>query len=186
MLRVPYVGTTRAMQPADLSDPTKPKPPALNPSLAAVEGRVIEFVEQAFEWPQMAYHFYPYYWRPSPSWPSAMVMQDADANFTDFLRAGSARLVVPVRPGFEIAVCHHLGVKPLIPWRAGTPPIVDEEPYLSIAEEIKSSETALEKPVRIDKPWPVKLPTTLVILRDEVDQLPVFRQPTNGDEDETP
>jgi len=115
-----------------------------------------------------------------------MVMQDADANFTDFLRAGSARLVVPVRPGFEIAVCHHLGVKPLIPWRAGTPPIVDEEPYLSIAEEIKSSETALEKPVRIDKPWPVKLPTTLVILRDEVDQLPVFRPPTNGDEDETP
>jgi hypothetical protein len=182
MLRVPYLGNTVGMKPADLSDPTKPQPPALDPPRAAVEGRVIEFVEQAFEWPQMAYHFYPYYWKRRAAWPNSMVLQDADPAFTDFLRAGSARVVVPVRPGFELAVCHHLGVRPIIPWRAGTPPIVDAEPYISIAEEIKSSQTSLEKPARIDKPWPVKLPTTLVILRDAVEELPVYRLPTPDDD----
>jgi hypothetical protein len=183
MLRVPYLGSTVGMKPADLSDPTQPRPPELDPPRAAVEGRVIEFVEQAFEWPQMAYHFYPYYWKRRATWPSSMVLQDADPVFTDFLRAGSARVVVPVRPGFELAVCHHLGVKPIIPWRAGTPPIVDAEPYISIAEEIKSSQTSLEKPVRIDAPWPVKLPTTLVILSDAADELPVYRLPTPSADD---
>src|SRR5438270_6601581 len=104
MLGVSAVGVGGGVAPFDLSDPNNPKPPVLNPPVAAVIGRQIQFVEQAFEWPQMTYRLYPYYWKPSASWRNAMLLDDPDPTFAEFLRAGSARVVVPVRPGFELAV----------------------------------------------------------------------------------
>lgn len=177
MLEVPGIGIGGAVSQADFSDPAAPVPPALNTTIAAAIGRQIQFVEQAFEWPQMTYRLYPYYWKPQTTWTQAISLNDANPAFGDFLRAGSARLVVPVRPGFEIAVCSHLGIKPPLPWGAGRPPILDADPYISIAEEIKSSQTSLTTPVLIDTPWIVRLPTTLVKLKDD-SVLPVFRQPT--------
>jgi hypothetical protein len=178
MLEVPYIGTGGAVNPFDVTtDPTNPRAPALHASKAAIIGRHIQFVEHAFEWPQLTYRLYPYYWKAEPEWHKAMVLDDPDATFAEFLRAGSARIVVPIRPGFEIAVCSHLGVNPPLPWQAGQPAILDADPYLSLAEEIKSSQTSLTVPVRIDKPWIVKLPTTLVKLKDDPELL-VFRDPT--------
>jgi hypothetical protein len=178
MLEIPDLGTGGVLDPADLkTNPTTP--PLLHPDLAAVMGRIVQFVEQAFEWPQMTYWLYPYYWKAKSQWPQAIVLENADPAFGDFLRAGSARVVVPVRPGFELAVCHHLGVNPPLPWQAGSPPIIDDEPYLSIAEEIKSAQTPSAPPVRIDTPWPVRLPTSLIHLQDGSD-LPVFRPPTGS------
>jgi hypothetical protein len=140
-------------------------------------GSHVQFVEQAFEWAQLTYRLYPYYWRPEDQWPSAIADDTSDLELAEFVKAGSARLVVPVRPGFELAVCNYLGVAPPLPWRAGIPPIVDEDPYLAIADEIKSAQAATQDPVRIDRPWLVRVPTTLVKLRDGSD-LPVFREPT--------
>ena len=181
MLNVSVLGAAGAVDPYDITDPTRTKPPELHPEKAALFGRQIQFVEQAFEWAQLTYRLYPYYWKPRTAWAKAMTLQDADPGFAEFLRAGSARLVVPVRPGFELAVCSHLGVKPPLPWQAGKPPIVDAEPYLSLAEEIKSSQTTLGKaPVRVDTPWIVRLPTTLVKLKGDAD-LPVFRAATPPD-----
>jgi hypothetical protein len=177
MLEVPGIGLGGATTQPDFSDPANPVPPAVNMPLAATIGRYIQFVEQAFEWPQITYRLYPYYWKSQSAWPAAISLDDANPAFADFLRAGSARVVVPVRPGFEIAVCSHLGIKPPLPWVAGKPPIIDADPYISIAEEIKSSQTSLITPVRIDTPWIVRLPTTLVRLKDDA-QLPVFRAPT--------
>ena len=182
MLEVPLVGVGGSLDPADTSDLTKPKPPVLHPGKAAVAGRTIQFVEQAFEWPQMTYFLYPYYWKAEVDWPGATQLTHPDPAFADFLRAGCARVVVPVRPGFEAAVSYHLGVWPRLPWQAGTPPIVDLDPYISIAEEIKSAQTSLARPVRIDEPWLVHLPTTLVKLKDD-DKLPVFREPTDPGEE---
>ncbi len=181
MMGVPGLGASGAVDPFDLTDPTQPRPPQLHAEVAALHGRQIQFVEQAFEWAQLTFRLYPYYWKPRTSWAQAMALQDADPAFAEFLRAGSARLVVPVRPGFELAVCSHLGISPVLPWQAGKPPIVDAEPYLSIAEEIKSSQTTLgQAPKRVDTPWIVRLPTTLVKLKADAN-LPVFREPTPPD-----
>ena len=177
MLQVPGIGVGGAVSQPDLSDPTAPVPPQLNPTLAAAIGRQIQFVEQAFEWPQLTYRLYPYYWKPQTAWPAAMSINDPNPAFGDFLRAGSARMVVPVRPGFEIAVCSHLGINPPLPWGAGKPPIIDADPYISIAEEIKSAQTDLTIPQRVDTPWIVRLPTTLVKLKED-SELPIFREPT--------
>jgi hypothetical protein len=181
MMHVSVLGLAGAVDPYDLSDPQEPKPPELHAEVAALYGRQIQFVEQAFEWPQLTYRLYPYYWKPRTTWAQAIALQDADPAFAEFLRAGSARLVVPVRPGFELAVCSHLGINPPLPWQAGKPPIVDAEPYLSIAEEIKSSQTTLgQPPRRIDTPWIVRLPTTLVKIKADA-ELPKFRDATPAD-----
>jgi hypothetical protein len=185
MLGVPLVGSGAGTVAADLSDPDDPTPPGLVPQQAAAAGRLVQFAEQAFEWPQLTYRLYPYYWRREADWPAAMQLDHPDPAFADFLRAGGARVVVPVRPGFEAGVCHHLGVRPQLPWKAGSPPVVDLDPYLSIAEEIKAAETTLTKPVRVDEPWLVRLPTTLVRLKGDGD-LPVFRAPTKVTPEPTP
>src|SRR4029077_692540 len=62
----------------------------------------VKFFEQAFEWKQMAYLFYPYYWADKCSWID--LLQESEANdpvFAAFLQSGMARMVVPVRRGFE-------------------------------------------------------------------------------------
>ena len=40
----------------------------------SVEGPFIRFIEQAFEWENMAYLFYPYFWSRKPQWPERMTL----------------------------------------------------------------------------------------------------------------
>lgn len=66
------------------------------------EGNVVKFFEQAFEWENMTYIFYPYYWGKKVNWMSLKNAEDpADPLFTKFLQAGYARVMVPARPDFE-------------------------------------------------------------------------------------
>lgn len=74
---------------------------------AAAEGVFIQFFEEAFDWANMAYRFYPYYWTRKEDWPTLVTLRDSDPLFASFLAAGSARLRIPVQPGFESAVCHY-------------------------------------------------------------------------------
>ena len=73
---------------------------------AEAQGSYIRFFEQAFEWEQMIYLFYPYFWGTKFFWMFKMSIEEADPLFKDFLKAGAARVTVPVRPGFEKAVAH--------------------------------------------------------------------------------
>ena len=47
------------------------------------------------------YFFYPYFWGRKPLWVTKLLLDDTDPLFAEFLRAGEARAVVPVRPGFS-------------------------------------------------------------------------------------
>ena len=82
--------------------------PQFDLSRAAVEGPYIRFFEQAFEWEHIAYVFYPYFWGRKDDWSKNVLLDDNDPMFAEFLRAGAARVVVPVRPGFEEAVASFL------------------------------------------------------------------------------
>lgn len=66
------------------------------------------FCERAFEWPQMTYWFYPYFWGRSELWADRLRLADADPLHQHFLRAGAARVLVPVTPGYEERVLHYL------------------------------------------------------------------------------
>jgi hypothetical protein len=169
-----------------IADPVKdklfPRPnvPSLNLGTIAGgdQGGFIRFFEQAFEWEQMMYLFYPYYWGRRQNWYPNALFDNADPLFAEFLKAGAARVVVPVRPQLEADVRYFLTTGQI--WRGGGLPEITNTDYLPITEEIKARDNApgTEKPA--GDPWEVTLPTTLVRLRDD-DSLPIWKKfPVNG------
>lgn len=105
---------------------------------ARAEGRYIQFFENAFEWKNMTYIFYPYFWGKKEDWVTISQISDDDPLYTRFLQAGAARVQVPVRPGFEISLGHYLqGTM----WH-GEGTIANTEnsipdPYVSVLDELK-------------------------------------------------
>jgi hypothetical protein len=137
---------------------------------AALTAGEIQFIEQAFEWENMTFVFYPYFWTGMDKWAALSDVPDgADPQFARFLRSGSARVVVPARPGFESQV--QLYVDTGVLWGGGPVPAVDDPEYLSVAEEIRVQTGAAERGEPGDW-WDVKLPTALVAVDTEA-QFPV-------------
>jgi hypothetical protein len=146
-------------------------------SEAEAEGRYIRFFEQAFEWEQMTYLFYPYFWGRKANWAVRALMQDVDPQFAEFLKAGAARIVVPVRPGFEPALAHFLDTGEI--WDGADPPTLTSPLYVSIIDEIKERTDAPGTEIAQGDPWEVRLPTTLTRLRPD-GSLPTWTKQPDG------
>ncbi|MFF0476566.1 hypothetical protein [Streptomyces sp. NPDC004284] len=127
-------------------------------------GSVVAFFERAFEWENLMYTCYPYYWARPLRWQEMLLAQDADPQFEAFLKAGAARVVVPVRPGFEAALAHYHETGDV--WMGEEIPDMYGDHYLSIIEEIKAANRAPGQEVCVEQ-WEVALPTTLVLLKDD-------------------
>lgn len=90
---------------------TEPLPPTFSPTLSGVEadawfqailfGDFVKFIHQAVEWENLLYFLYPYFWGSETIGRDKMLFEHADPEHERFLRAGYARIVLPVRPGFE-------------------------------------------------------------------------------------
>ena len=98
---------------------------------------------------------------------------DPDPLFPEFLNAGFARVVFPVRAGFEDAVYHYLESPNGELWDGGDLPDAHSPLYVDIVAEMKEQQGADgdEDPAPDGKSWDVTLPTTLVKLRSD-DKLP--------------
>ena len=127
------------------------------------EGDYAQFCEQAFEWDELTYLYYPYFWMNKSDWLERFNLQSTDALFAEFLRAGYARVVVPVRPAYNDAVLYYLSSGGQI-WNGGDPPTIDDPLYVSIADELGDA-TAGRTPY--GEPWDVTIPTTLVYLKPD-------------------
>jgi len=155
----------------DLLDPSKPHYPRPNLDAAETQGRVARFFEEALEWENMNYFFYPYYWGRKETWYQRVLAQDDDPLFTNFLRAGEARVAVPVRPGFEPDILYFIRSGGQI-WKGAPLRDVHDTDYLSVAQEIKAAEhPELGTP---GDSWEVRLPTNQVYLRPD-SKLPVWQ-----------
>jgi len=143
--------------------------PELDLWAADTQGKYIRFFEQAFEWEHIAYYFYPYYWGAKDDWRQAALFDDPDPEFGAFLRAGAARVVFPVRPGFEAAIIYFLSTGLI--WNGGDPPDISASEYVPIVEEIEESLQHTGTEIPVGDPWEVRTPTTLVKLRKD-DKLP--------------
>ncbi|MEV8631965.1 hypothetical protein AB0395_09940 [Streptosporangium sp. NPDC051023] len=89
---------------------------------------LIRFVNQAIEWENVVTFLYSYFWDVPPSWQFIRQLRHPDPNRQAFLRAGSARVVLTVRKGWEERWMRYAeggGIGADIP-----------APYLSIAKEI--------------------------------------------------
>jgi hypothetical protein len=145
------------------------------PNLARADAQMpyVRFFEQAFEWEHLVYFFYPYFWGWKPGWSHRILLDDVDPLFADFLRAGAARAVFPVRPGFEAAVLHYLESGEI--WNGGPPPDVTDPMYVPIIKEIQEATGAPGNEAPQGDPWLVRLPTTLAKLRPH-DDLPEWKK----------
>ncbi len=123
------------------------------------------------------YLFYPYFWGRKVTWALKALLDDVDPQFAEFLRAGSARVVVPVRPGFAPALAHFMETGEI--WEGADPPTLNSPLYVSIIAEIKEREGAPGTEIAQGDPWDVRLPTTLVKLRAD-DKLPSWHKQANG------
>ncbi|MDH5414820.1 MAG: hypothetical protein OEW87_11835, partial [Flavobacteriaceae bacterium] len=121
----------------------------------------VKFFEQAFDWEIMSYLFYPYYWADQCKWIELFQSKDAaDPIFQAFLQSGMARIVVPVRIGFEEAVSYFMETGEI--WNGGGL-VLDSESdlYLSIVEEMQEIEGVVEEE------WQTTVPTSLTIVQNE-------------------
>jgi hypothetical protein len=143
--------------------------PEVSLANAEIQGDYVRFLEEAFEWEQMMYFFYPYYWGRKGRWPLHVLATDPDPQFSTFLNAGFARVVFPVRPGFEEGVLHLLETGQT--WSGGEPPNIGGDPYVSIITELQEQQRAPGNETPQGPAWEVTLPTTLVQLRND-DKLP--------------
>jgi hypothetical protein len=126
------------------------------------DGNIVQFFEQLFEWRLMTYLFYPYFWGRKSGWTEIYRIEDVDPLFMAFLRAGFARVVVPVRPGYERAALRFLADGSL--WDGGETPGVDSPMYVAIENELKQAVGEVDPTI---KPWDITLPTTLTVLQCE-------------------
>lgn len=154
-----------------VAEPTSTEPlPVIDVSESLTEARQVRFGEQAFEWINSTYVFYPYFWSAQDGWFDALAETDTDPVFQSFLRAGYARVQVPVRPGFERSVLYYLYTGRL--WRGGEPPLIGDESYLPIVEELaEATGMALSDATPYGEPWTYRLPTTLVALDNDVSDI---------------
>lgn len=153
--------------------------PQLNISEAETEGPYIRFFEQAFEWEQMMYIFYPYFWSQKNKWVEKIHIQDTDPLHAEFLKAGAARVMLPVREGFVAPVAHFMETGET--WNGGdVPDDISSPTYVSIINEIKERQAdPLKETKHGEDTWEVRLPTTLVKLRQSSD-LPEWYKDEEG------
>ncbi|TBN06813.1 hypothetical protein EYD45_02700 [Hyunsoonleella flava] len=102
------------------------------------ENESVKFYEQSFDWGNMLYAFYPYYWGRKEGWINKLNLKDNDPLFEKFLKAGYARVLVPIRLGFERQIYNSNMIKIEIPDIDSSYLMEDEfaENSLAIIEEI--------------------------------------------------
>jgi hypothetical protein len=140
---------------------------------AVLLGSYIRFFEQAFEWDHLMYAVYSYFWGRKDQWMRKVPIEDSDEAFADFLRAGAARVVIPVRLGFENAVIHFME-KGVI-WDGGDPPEINSPLYIPLVAEIKQAQANAGSEQPYGDPWTFKVPSNLVALRPD-DSLPAWKE----------
>ena len=160
--------------------------------------RLCLIYEHAFAWENMSYVLYPYFWADNRNdgWSLHTSRSESDENWAQFLRAGAARVVVPVRDGF--VRLEGLGVpssdgtanppspNPLQMLQEDISAILDEtltfDDLLSISSS-KALSAAKESALRAQvmsqwvehEHWFVRTPTELVILRPLSAGLPAWK-----------
>ena len=146
-------------------------PPEFDVIDAFYEGKYIQFFEQAFEWENITYLYYPYFWGRLSEWVDKSTTYDTDPLFTKFLQAGAARVVIPVHPSYNDAILYYLETGLI--WNGGDSPRLDDPLFISIAEELRNQTDDLVNAEKVGDPWEVVLPTTLVYLQKDSD-LPTY------------
>ncbi len=128
----------------------------------------IKFAENCFEWDILTYQLLPYYYGATSRWRKLYNLTEDDPQMQAFMQAGSAKVIVPVRPGFEEQALHLLANGYSHPLSTGGMlPAINSDIYYSVMEEIWESRQneADQTPTPVGEPFKIKVPTSLVVLQ---------------------
>jgi hypothetical protein len=159
-------------QGLDALAPAVGQPPSwreIDFDLARASAPIIQFFEQAFEWGSLSYILYPYFWADRTRWDELNDITSANPDYERFLKAGSARVVVPARPAMASAVMHWLVYRR--PFLGRPLPLPGDPLYVSLAQEIRDLTQPPTDGVPGDS-WEARVGTSLLWL-EESDTLPV-------------
>lgn len=94
-------------------------------------GEFIKYLHNAIEWENVLYFTYPYFWDDNSLWDFKKFLFHPDPTHRVFLRAGAARVVLTIRPGFEASFTQLIetGAFSSLP---------GPHPYVTIAQEIQN------------------------------------------------
>jgi hypothetical protein len=145
------------------------------------EPRYLQFFDQGFEWNEMTYNFYPPFkdHKHQEATLSALKYSDNDPLFTSFLQAGSARVLVPVRPEYNLSILYYLSTGMI--WSGENALTPTTEQYLSIVNQLKilsegRHQYHQEKHERKyeNQSWEFTIPTSMIVVQDS-SELPQFK-----------
>jgi hypothetical protein len=142
----------------------------------------IRFFEQAVEWEHLECAFLPYFWGSRTSWVNKLLGTEGDPQFRDFLGSGAARVVLPIRPGYEKAFEKFLNT--------GTTPTTDDlldvggPLWASLVAQLRAQGAENDVETAVGKPWEFRIASDLVRARRD-DLLPKWTL-TGNDWAETP
>lgn len=149
----------------------KMKYPAANLPEAKRKGRLVKFLDQAFEWEKLSYLFYDYFYANMPRWVELINRDSADAVWTAFLSAGQARVLIAVTPKYEVAVQHFLDTRE--PWEGtDADPVLDDPLFIPLFDEVRSRTADRSGGTPCGDPWTYRVPVPLPYLRGSSTGLP--------------
>jgi hypothetical protein len=101
-------------------------------------GEYIKFVQTAIDWNNVIVFLYPYFWDTYWNQDEKLFLDHPDAIHREFLRAGAARIVLAIKPGFEEDV-----VSLLDQGQLGKLPV--NHPFQKIAADVAKANQEYEK-----------------------------------------
>ena len=127
----------------------------------------VRFAEQAFEWSNMSFTLYPYYWNEPDEWASLVSLSHPDPLHANFLRSGIARVLVPVRVNYEDAVKDFVyRGRPAL--YSSEPANITDEQWLPLHQEMKEATARRQKGDILVDSWLARVSTPLVMLDTNV------------------
>lgn len=155
----------------------KSAPPKIDFQRAAIEGPFVRFFEDAFEWEQLSFLCYPYFWANHEQWVARLKTSNDDPMMAEFLRSGAARVIVPVKKGLEAQV--ELAVSGQgRPWETPPTKAVLSTMSADLVAEMEDRDQPTHE-AKLERSWDVVVPTTLVQLRQN-NQRPTFKPAAGG------
>jgi hypothetical protein len=131
----------------------------------------IRFFEQAVEWEHLECAFMPYFWGSRASWVAKLLGLERDPQFAAFLASGAARVVLPIRPGYETAFETFLNT--------GATPTTDQlldvggPLWVSLMTQLREQGAAEDGEVAVGDSWEFRVASDLVRARHD-DLLPMW------------
>lgn len=144
------------------------KYPEIDFSKVREDAKYIKFFENSFDWANITYEFMPYFWGRKPRWLTLMKFEGADLNFTSFMQAGAAKIVVPVKPEYSRTILHYINTGQIS--YTFSEFVAPEHHHLLM--DLRDPTPTINP--TDDITWEIKIPTTQIYLDNPDTSLPVY------------